>query len=86
MRLIKINDFVLNMDNIAVIRGSRIGNDYGGGVEVYAYSAGQKIILGHCNSQEEYQQWIDAVYEEFGEHFLGEIIATSDEDEEELWK
>ena len=85
MRLVKINDIILNMDNIAVIRGVKAGKDYGGGVEVYAYTAGQKICLGHCDSQEDYQQWIDAVYAEFGEHFLGEIIVTED-DEEELWK
>lgn len=86
MRLVKINDIILNMDNIAVIRGTRVGKDYGGGVDVYAYSAGQKICLGHCDSQEDYQKWIDTVYAEFGEYFLGEIIATNDDDEEELWK
>ncbi len=86
MRLVKVNDIILNMDNIAVIKGSRVGKDYGGGVDVYAYSAGQKIGLGHCDNQEDYQKWIDAVYTEFGEHFLGEIIATNDDDGEELWK
>ena len=85
MRLVKINDIILNMDNIAVIRGIRAGADYGGGVDVYAYSAGQKIGLGHCDSQEDYQQWVDAVYGELGEHFLGETIKLDDE-EEELWK
>ena len=85
MRLVKINDVILNMDNIAVIRGSRVGKDYGGGVDVYAFSAGQKICLGHCDSQENYQQWIDAIYGEFGESFIGEIVSVDDE-EEELWK
>lgn len=85
MRLVKINDIILNMDNIAVIKGNRVGKDYGGGIDVYVYSAGQKIGLGHCNSQEDYQKWVDAVYTEFGEHFLGETI-KSDDDEEELWK
>lgn len=86
MRLVKINNIILNMDNIAVIRGDRVGKDYGGGVNVYAYSASQKIGLGHCDSQEEYQRWINAVYTEFGEHFLGEIVVDDDEEEEELWK
>lgn len=86
MRLVKINDIILNMDNIAVIRSSTVGEDYGGGVEVYAYSAGQRIYLGHCNSKEDYQQWIDTVYKEFGEHFLGEIIAINDDENKELWK
>lgn len=85
MRLVKINDVILNMDNIAVIRSSRVGKDYGGGVDVYAYSAGQKICLGHCDSQEDYQQWVDAVYGEFGEQFLGETIKSDDDDGEELW-
>ena len=86
MRLVKINDIILNIDNIAVIRGNRVGKNYDGDVDVYAYSAGQKICLGHCDSQEDYQKWIDAVYAEFTDQFLGETISVEDDDEEELWK
>jgi hypothetical protein len=82
MRLVKINDIILNMDNIAVIKGKEANNNK---VNVYAYTADQEIWLGICDSREDYQQWVDAVYTEFGEHFLGEIIAIND-DEEELWK
>lgn len=85
MRLIKVNDIILNMDNIVVIKGSKLGEDYSGGVDVYAYSADQRIYLGHCDSQEDYQQWIDALYEEFNDRFLNKVIITNDEDEE-LWK
>ena len=73
MRLIKIKDLILNMDNIAVIKGDIIGEDYGGGIKVYAYSSGQKIYLGKCDSEEEYQEWIDAAYAGFSEQFLGYI-------------
>lgn len=89
MRLVKVNDIILNMDNIAVIRSSAVGEDYGGGVDVYTYSAGQKIYLGHCDSKEDYQKWVYTIYTEFGEHFLGEMVSTDDDEEEpdleELW-
>ena len=85
MRLIKINDVILNMDNIAMIRGSKVGEDYGGGIDVYVYSAGQKFYLGKCDSEEEYQQWVDMVYAGFSEQFLGETVTIDDEDRE-LWK
>lgn len=82
MRLVKINDIILNMDNIAVIKGKDASNNK---VTVYAYTADQEIWLGVCDSREDYQQLIDAVYEDFGESFMGEIVYTED-DEEELWK
>jgi hypothetical protein len=84
MRLVKINDVILNMDNIAVIRGKDTGN---GKVNVYAYTAGQEIWLGICEDREDYRQLISTVYREFGESFMGEIVYTEDDDEEEeLWK
>ena len=82
MRLVKINDIILNMDNIAVVKGKDADS---GKVNVYAYTAGQEIWLGICDNREDYQQWVDAVYTEFGEHFLCEMISV-DDDEEELWK
>lgn len=85
MRLVKINDVILNMDNIAVIKGKDTGN---GKVNVYAYTAGQEIWLGICDHRENYRQLIREIYREFGESFMGEIVYTEDEDdeEEELWK
>ena len=82
MRLVKINDVILNMDNIAVIKGKDIANDK---VNVYAYTTNQEIWLGICDSREDYQQWVDALYGKFSEHFLGEVVSV-DDDEEELWK
>ena len=79
MRLVKINDIILNMDNIAVIKGKNADN---GRVNVYAYTAEQEIWLGICDNKEDYQQWVDTVYTEFDKHFLGEIIATNDDEEE----
>ena len=83
MRLVKINDIILNMDNIAVIKGK---DTYNGKVNVYAYTTNQEIWLGICDSREDYQQLINAVYEDFGDSFMGEIVYTEDDDEEELWK
>lgn len=82
MRLVKLNDIILNMDNIAVIRGKDTDNSR---VNVYAYTADQEIWLGVCDNKEDYQQLINAVYKDFGEHFLGETIKLDDEDKE-LWK
>ena len=84
MRLVKINDVILNMDNIAVIKGKDTGNNK---VNVYVYTASQEIWLGICGSREEYRQLINAVYQDFGDSFMGEIVYTEDDDEEEeLWK
>ena len=82
MRLVKIDDIILNMDNIAVIKGKDIANNK---VNVYAYTADQEIWLDICDNREDYQQLINAVYEDFGDNFMGEIVYTED-DEEELWK
>ena len=82
MRLVKINDIILNMDNIAVIKGKDIADNE---VSVYAYTVDQEIWLGICDNREDYQQLINAVYEDFGDNFMGEIVYTED-DEEELWK
>lgn len=83
MRLVKINDVILNMDNIAVIKGKDIANNK---VNVYAYTTDQEIWLGICESREDYQQLINAVYKDFGDSFIGEIVYTEEDDEEELWK
>ena len=83
MRLVKINDVILNMDNIAIIKGKEADS---GKVNVYAYTANQEIWLGICNNREDYQKWANAIYGEFSDYFLGEIIATNDDEEEELWK
>lgn len=80
MRLVKINDVILNINNIAVIKGKDTGN---GKVNVYAYTASQEIWLGICDNREDYRQMISEVYQEFGNAFAGEIV---EEEEEELWK
>lgn len=82
MRLVKINDIILNMDNIAIIKGKDADS---GRVNVYAYTVEQEIWLGVCDSRGDYQQLINAVYKDFGDSFMGEIISV-DNDEEELWK
>ena len=81
MRLVKINDIILNMDNVAVIKGKDT-ND--GEVSVYAYTVKQEIWLGVCRSREEYQQLINTVYKKLGESFVGEIVYTEN-NEKELW-
>lgn len=82
MRLIKINDIILNMDNIAVIKAEDRSEDYGGGVRVYAFTTHEKICLGVCDSREDYQKLFNGVYKDFGDSFASEIVYTEDE---ELW-
>ena len=81
MRLVKINDIILNMDNVAVIKGKDTGD---GEVIVYAYTVKQEICLGICRSREEYQQLINIVYKELGESFVGEMVYIEN-NEKELW-
>ena len=80
MRLVKINDIILNMDRIAVIKGKDAD---GRRVNVYAYAEGQEIWLGICENRDTYQQLIDEIYKNFGESFIGEIVYSKDD--EELW-
>lgn len=77
MRLIKINDIILNMDNIAVIKAEDRS--------MYAFTTHEKIYLGVCDSREDYQKLVNTVYKEFGDSFAGEIVYTEDDDDEELW-
>lgn len=83
MRLVKINDVILNMDNITMIKSKDTVNNK---VSVYAYTVNQEIWLGICDSREDYQRWVDALYGEFSEHFLGEVVSVDDDNEEELWE
>ena len=82
MRLIKINNIVLNLDRIVVIKGQRIDYDR---IKVYAYTdTANSIVLGECENEDDYEKWLDAVYSELGQTFKGEIVPI--EDDEELWE
>ena len=89
MRLVKINDIVLNMDRIAVIKSRPRSRDYGGGVYVYAYiDSSSYVELGVCETEEDYEKFMSALYHEVQETFEGEVVPIDDyiEDLEELWK
>lgn len=86
MRLVKIKDIILNMDRIAVIKGRA----YGGGVAVCAYvDSSNYVELGRCESQEDYEKFMSALYRGFQETFIEEVIPrddyTEEPDLEELW-
>ena len=87
MRLVKVNDIILNMDRIAVIKGRTVSSDYGGGVAVYAYvDSSNYVELGRCESQEDYEKFMSALYRGFQETFIEEVIPRDEEpDLEELW-
>ena len=88
MRLIKINDIILNMDNIAVIKGRNRSKDYGGGVSVYAYvDSSSYVELGVCETEEDYEEFMSELYHEVQKAFVGEVVPRDDYvvDLEELW-
>ena len=90
MRLVKVNDIILNMDRIAVIKGRNRSLDYGGGVAVYAYvDSSNYVELGVCETEDDYEKFMSALYHGVQEIFIGEVVPrddyTNEEELEELW-
>ena len=87
MRLIKLNDVILNVDRIAVIKGSRCGEDYGGGFIVRAYvNSSNYVELGRCETQEDYENFMSMLYMQFQWSFEDEVAPIqAKETEKELW-
>ena len=86
MRLVKIDNVVLNMDNIVMMKGFRMNNDT---VEVYAYTQNTKHYVGVCESTEDYNDFMEMFYQGMVKNWVGETYRykTEDEDEnKELWK
>ena len=88
MRLVKVNDIILNMDRIAVIRGRNRSQDYGGGVAVYAYvDSSNYVELGVCETEENYEKFMGALYHGIQETFIEKVVPRDEEpDLEELWE
>lgn len=86
MRLVKINDIILNLDQIVVIKGEDCYNaqdelEY---VKVRAYTeSANSVLLGHCNNREDYERWVSALYDSCGTAFPHEIVFDEDK---ELWE
>ena len=88
MRLVKVNDIILNMDRIAVIKGRNRSKDYGGGVSVYAYvDSSSYVELGVCETEEDYEEFMGELYHGVQKAFVGEVVPRDDYavDLEELW-
>ena len=88
MRLVKVNDIILNMDRIAVIKGRTRGESYGGGVAVYAYvDSSSYVELGVCENTEDYEKFMSALYHGIQETFIDEVVPRDDytENLDELW-
>ena len=86
MRLIKINDMILNLDQIVVIKGEECYNlaDELEHVKVRAYTeSANSVVLGRCDDRESYGRWISALYDACGTAFPHEIIFDEDK---ELWE
>lgn len=86
MRLVKVNDIILNMDRIAVIKG----RTYGDGVAVCAYvDSSNYVELGVCETDEDYKKFMSALYHGIQETFIEEVVLrddyTEEPDLEELW-
>ena len=92
MRLVKINDIILNMDRILVVKGRPRSKDYGGGFTVYAYLNGSNYVeLGVCENEDDYKKFMAILYSQLQETFSNEVVprdnenSMSEEDLEELW-
>lgn len=86
MRLVKINDIILNLDQIVVIKSEDCYNASGelDHVKVRAYTeSANAVLLGRCDNREDYEGWINAVYDACGTAFPHEIIFDEDK---ELWE
>lgn len=86
MRLVKVNDIILNMDRIAVIKG----RPFSSGMAVYAYVDSSNCVeLGKCETQEDYEKFMSALYHGIQETFIDEVVPrddyTEEPDLEELW-
>ena len=85
MRLVKIDNVILNMDNIVMLKGYRLDS---GKVEVYAYTQDTRHYVGVCDNVEDYNEFMDTFYHGMEKNWCGEICKRKDEDEDEdkeLW-
>jgi hypothetical protein len=84
MRLVKIDNVVLNMDNIVMMKGHRLDNDT---VEVYAYTQDTRHYVGVCESTEDYNDFMEAFYQGMVKNWLGEAISKNinEDEDKELW-
>lgn len=85
MKLVKINDIIINMDKVKSIRGVNSYNEEKGNY-VAVYVDDEK--LGTCDTREEYKEFIDGLYEELFHAFPHDVVRPEkDEDnDEELWQ
>ena len=83
MRLVKIDNVILNMDNIVMLKGHRRDSSK---VDVYAYTQDTKHFVGVCESIEDYNDFMDTFYHGMEKNWCGEIGKSKDENEDkELW-
>lgn len=83
MRLVKIDNILLNFDNVVMIKGISCN----GGIEVYAYTQDTRHLLGACETKEDYNEFIRQLSKGLTAYFPLETLAeidTTDEDKE-LW-
>lgn len=84
MRLVKICNVLVNLDNVAMIR-SMYNHEK---PRVYAYtSGGEELFLGQCENMEDYKEFIDMLYDIAGESWPGETADEGiiDDEDKELW-
>ena len=85
MRLVKIDNVILNMDNIVMTKGFRMDN---GKVEVYAYTQDTKHYVGVCESTEDYNDFMEAFYQGMVKNWCGETCegkSKNEDEDKELW-
>ena len=85
MKLVKINDVILNMDRVKMITGSNSYSEKQGNY-ITVYVDDEK--LGTCNSREEYKEFIDGLYEELFHAFCHDVVRPKEDEDndKELWQ
>ena len=79
MRLVKINNVILNMDKITMIKGKESSDNV---IKVYVYNSKGENFLGTCENEERFQAFIDELYEGLSATFPHDVVLNSDK---ELW-
>lgn len=84
MRLIKIDNIIMNLDNIVMIKGFK-GD--GGCIDVYIYPTNkERIYLGECENQNAYEQFNQALYKGLLSQFPDEVVSVNNIcEDDELW-
>ena len=74
MRLIKLNDVIVNLDKIKLIKGESSCGDKK--VSIYI----DNIYIGQCKSVEDYRVWLQSLYEIIQSDYPAEVVSEKEKE------